>query len=67
MQKWQHWLTPFQKVLGVGCCLNRDMPRIIEDAGFGMVELHEYYMSDDPRTHGYTYQGIAEKPAEQGG
>lgn len=67
VRKWQHRLTPFQKVVGVGCRLNRDMPRIIEDAGFAIVELHEYYMSDDPRTHGYTYQGIAERPEKQQG
>jgi ubiquinone/menaquinone biosynthesis C-methylase UbiE len=64
VQKWQHRLTPFQKVVGVGCRLNRGMRRIIEDAGFGIIELHEYYMKDDPKTHGYTYQGIAEKPDE---
>jgi ubiquinone/menaquinone biosynthesis C-methylase UbiE len=65
VQKWQHRLTPFQKVLGVGCRLDRNMRRIIRDGGFGIVELQEYYMSDDPKTHGYTYQGIAEKPARQ--
>ena len=67
VQKWQHRLTPFQKVVGVGCRLDRDMRRIIEDAGFDIVELREYYMSDDPKTHGYTYQGVAEKPAGQQG
>lgn len=59
IQKWQHRLNPIQKVIGAGCQLNLNMKELIRNAGFQLVDLKEFYMSDDPKTHGYMYQGIA--------
>lgn len=36
---WQDRLTPLSKVVGVGCHLNRDMPRLIENAGLALREM----------------------------
>ena len=59
IQKWQHRLNPVQKFLGAGCQLNLDIKTLIREAGFQIIQLNEFYMTDDPKTHGYMYQGIA--------
>lgn len=33
-QRWQHRLTPIQKVIGVGCHLDRPSAELVRDAGF---------------------------------
>ncbi len=63
VQKWQHRLTPFQKLFADGCRLNRNISDIISNQGFLMERLKVFCMVGDPRTHGYTYQGIAVNPA----
>ncbi|MEY2883336.1 MAG: hypothetical protein RL490_1060 [Pseudomonadota bacterium] len=35
-QRWQHRLTPLQKVVGVGCHLNRDSAALVRAAGFAL-------------------------------
>ena len=35
-QRWQHRLTPIQKVVGVGCHLDRDAASLIRAAGFNL-------------------------------
>ncbi len=38
-RNWQHRLTPIQKVVGVGCHLNRDSTAMIRAAGFVLPEI----------------------------
>ncbi|MFS8840328.1 class I SAM-dependent methyltransferase [Synechococcus sp. W55.2] len=59
VQRWQNCLNPIQKVIADGCNLNRDMARLIREAGFRFEQLERFYMADQPRFIGYTYQGIA--------
>jgi len=35
-QRWQHRLNPIQKVVGVGCNLNRPSAQLVRDAGFSL-------------------------------
>jgi SAM-dependent methyltransferase len=35
-QSWQHRLTPLQRVIGVGCHLDRDTPSLVRAAGFDL-------------------------------
>ena len=42
LQTLQHLLTPVQKKLADGCHLNRDIERIITDAGFRPVEMNYF-------------------------
>jgi hypothetical protein len=37
------------------------MRRIIESAGFTIIEMKNYYMKRDPKIVGYMYEGIAER------
>ncbi|MHA1989212.1 MAG: class I SAM-dependent methyltransferase, partial [Promethearchaeota archaeon] len=58
IQKWQNRLNPLQKIWADGCNLNRDMKTLIKNAGFKFLEFRNYYMEEDPKTHGYMYEGI---------
>ena len=44
VQKWQNLVNPIWKQLGGGCNLNRDIPLIITDNGFNVVEMETMYI-----------------------
>jgi ubiquinone/menaquinone biosynthesis C-methylase UbiE len=60
-QRWQHRLNPIQNIWADGCNLNRDMKSLIENSGFNIIEMKNYYMKRDPKIVGYMYEGIAIK------
>ena len=60
----QRRLNPLQGRLFGGCHLDRPIDRLISDAGFELTRLDNYYLQGS-RTVGYTFEGIATKPAEQ--
>jgi ubiquinone/menaquinone biosynthesis C-methylase UbiE len=60
VQKWQHRLTPIQKIVGDGCRLNRDMRALIHQH-FTKLEIKNFKLEDQPEIIGYLYQGIATK------
>jgi ubiquinone/menaquinone biosynthesis C-methylase UbiE len=59
VRKWQHRLTPIQRVIGDGCHLNRPIDRMIEKEGFQLSDLETFYMPKAPRFAGYMFRGIA--------
>jgi hypothetical protein len=59
IQKWQHFITPFQKVMAEECHLNRDMENLIQKAGFRFESLTKEYASGIPKVAGYFYYGVA--------
>lgn len=59
--KWQHRLTPLQRLLADGCHLDRDIRRLVETSGFVIESLENEYLSGSPRMMGYLYRGIAAK------
>ena len=61
IQRWQDRFTPFQKVIAVGCHLNRDMENVLHHHKFKIIDLEKFYMKWEPKTHGYTYLGVATK------
>ena len=61
VQRWQNRLNPLQKILGDGCHINRDMKAIIIKPDLRIEKLEEFYMDNNPKCLGYTYQGIAVK------
>jgi ubiquinone/menaquinone biosynthesis C-methylase UbiE len=58
--RWQQRLNGLQRLVGDGCNLNRDMRRLIGER-FELTEMDEFYMQKAPRTHGYTYLGMARR------
>lgn len=53
---WQNWLTPFSKCLAGGCYLNRNVEKLISDAGFDIVSLEKY--SQTPKILNFMYRGV---------
>ena len=46
--------------LAGGCHLTHDMSALIGGAGFKVERLDTYYMKGEPKSMGYTYEGIAQ-------
>jgi SAM-dependent methyltransferase len=59
--KWQRRLEPLNKRLAGGCHLTRDMPTLIEAAGFVIDDLDTYYMKGEPKLFAYTFEGRAHR------
>ncbi len=59
VRKWQNRLNGIQNRVACGCNLNRDIPALIESGGLTIERLDTYYAKGEPKTMGWTYQGIA--------
>ena len=62
VQRWQDRLNGIQNVLCGGCNLNRDMERLIGNAGFEFLSIDRYY-AKGPKFSSYLYRGIARPKA----
>ncbi|MGB3491530.1 MAG: class I SAM-dependent methyltransferase [Elainellaceae cyanobacterium] len=60
IQTWQNRLNPFQKVIGDGCNLNRNIQALVEQQ-FESVTLERFDMESLPRVGSHTYKGVAIK------
>lgn len=58
VRRWQDRLTPYWKVIGGGCHLNRSIPALIEKSGFRIEGLRAGY-EPGPRLLTYLYSGAA--------
>lgn len=58
---WQDRLNPIQNVIGCGCNLNRQIDRLITQAGLNITHLDRFTMQRVPRLAGEMYQGTATK------
>lgn len=61
VDRWQHRLEPAQKRVAGGCHLTRDVPALIEAAGFVVEQLEASYEKGTPKSFGYTFEGVARK------
>lgn len=61
--RWQHRLNPVQKLIGDGCNLNRNIRVLVEQAGFSLLDVDNFYLDKTPRLLGYMYRGVAIKQA----
>lgn len=57
--RWQDRLDPWWGHVAGGCHLNRDMPKLIEQAGFEIEEMETEYLPKSPRWLGYLFIGTA--------
>jgi len=55
--RWQRRITPLWRVVSGNCHLDRDLPRLIEAAGFAITELDARDTDASPLS--YAYSGIA--------
>tara|TARA_B100000963_G_C22631843_1_gene675336 strand:- start:614 stop:1234 length:621 start_codon:yes stop_codon:yes gene_type:complete len=59
VKKWQNRINPVWKKLFGGCNLNKDIPKILLDAGFKIDYLEKMYLPSTPKIVGYNYWGQA--------
>lgn len=60
VREWQNRITPHWEKLAGGCHLNREMPKLIEAAGFKLEQLEQEYQPG-PRFLTYLYSGVASR------
>ena len=61
ISKWQNRIDPFWGKIAGGCHLNRDIQKLITDAGFSFESLDKMYLPSTPKLAGYNYWGVAKK------
>ncbi|MDA8899805.1 class I SAM-dependent methyltransferase [Gammaproteobacteria bacterium] len=61
ISKWQNRIDPFWSKIAGGCHLNRDIQKLITDAGFSFESLDKMYIPSTPKFAGYNYWGIGKK------
>lgn len=49
VQRLQRWINPFERAVAGGCQLTRDIPALLEAAGFEIVELDQFYAPAAPK------------------
>ena len=59
ISKWQSRINPIWGKIAGGCHLNRDIPKILNDSGFDIIEMEEMYLPNTPKFAGYNYWGTA--------
>jgi ubiquinone/menaquinone biosynthesis C-methylase UbiE len=59
--RWQRRIEPLNKKLAGGCHLTRRIPEYLEEAGFQIEQLDNYYFEGEPKPFGYTFEGRAVK------
>lgn len=63
LQKWQDRVTPLWKKCMGGCHLNRPIRAYLEEGGFAINSLENFFIRGAPRFAGFMYFGDAVKPA----
>lgn len=58
VRRWQARLTPLWSKVAGGCHLDRDVPRLLREAGFRLDDMHQTYLPG-PRAASYNYWGTA--------
>ncbi|RLQ22859.1 methyltransferase domain-containing protein [Seongchinamella sediminis] len=59
VQRWQNRINPLWRAIAGGCNLNRDIPALLQQAGFTMSALEQAYIPGTPRFAGYNFWGGA--------
>jgi ubiquinone/menaquinone biosynthesis C-methylase UbiE len=59
VQRWQHRLNKFQNVVCGGCNTNRDIRRLVSEAGFEFDQIEQYYLDGAPKFVGFVTRAIA--------
>ena len=61
ISKWQNRIDPFWGKIAGGCHLNRDIQKLITDAGFSFESLDKMYLPSTSKFAGYNYWGVSKK------
>ena len=61
VRRWQRRITPAWKLIGGGCHVGRQIPKLIADAGFRIEDIETMYLPGTPRFAGFNYWGSASR------
>lgn len=59
VQRWQRRIEPVWKVIGGGCHLTREIPKLVTAAGFAIDSMDTMYLPKSPRWAAFNYWGAA--------
>ena len=59
IRKWQKRINPFWGKIAGGCNINRNIPSLIQESGFDIIEMEEMYLPNTPKIAGYNFWGYA--------
>jgi len=59
IRKWQKRINPFWRKIAGGCNIDRNIPSLIQDSGFDIIEIEEMYLPNTPKIAGYNFWGYA--------
>jgi ubiquinone/menaquinone biosynthesis C-methylase UbiE len=59
VRKWQKRINPFWGKIAGGCNIDRNIPSLIQDSGFDIIEIEEMYLPNTPKIAGYNFWGYA--------
>ena len=59
VRRWQDRLNPIWKVIAGGCHINREIPRLIREAGFEIETLDTMVLPGTPGVAAFQYWGSA--------
>jgi SAM-dependent methyltransferase len=60
VRRWQRRLNPVWQGIAGGCHLNRNIPELLREGGFGLHDVDAMYLPSTPRFAGFTYWGWAD-------
>jgi len=58
---WQNRINKFWPYISGGCNINKNIPQLIEEAGFNIPNMEQMYLPKTPKILGYNYWGTAVK------
>lgn len=59
VRRWQDRINPLWKRVAGGCNINREVPKLLEEAGFAIGKLDTMYLPKTPRIAAFQYWGYA--------
>jgi ubiquinone/menaquinone biosynthesis C-methylase UbiE len=61
VQRWQDRMNGFQKAICGGCNINRDIERLVREAGFAFDQIDKYYVRGQPKMSAFLTRGVARR------
>jgi ubiquinone/menaquinone biosynthesis C-methylase UbiE len=61
VQRWQDRMNGFQRAVCGGCNMNRDIERLVREAGFAFEQIDKYYVKGQPKLTAFLTRGVARR------
>jgi ubiquinone/menaquinone biosynthesis C-methylase UbiE len=61
IQRWQDRMNGFQRTVCGGCNMNRDIERLVREAGFAFEQIDKYYVKGQPKLTAFLTRGVARR------